>query len=173
MLADKKGVLLKEFFNTHACLQQSGSIAERYNHRAGMMQQARSRILDSFYLVGAALLVCLLGCGAFLLADIYHVNPFWVLFGLASVGLLVGAREDYREQFRSPRFVAFVCAWAVINIGVIILCVSLFGWLWLIPALLLEQFLFYMSVYWFFGVNPPSTRRWPFQRNKSSHSDEV
>jgi hypothetical protein len=137
------------------------------------MQRDRSRILDVFYLVGAALLVCVFAGGAFLLADIYHVNPLWVIFGLISVGFVAGAREDYRKQFRSARFVAFVCGWGVINIGVVIVFLSLFGWLWLIPALLLEQVLFYMSAYWFFGVDPPSRRRWPFQRDKSSDRDEA
>jgi hypothetical protein len=128
------------------------------------MQRQRSRIVDMFYLMGAALLVCVLGLGAFLLADIYHINPLWALFGLISVGVLAGAREDYRKEFRSPRFVAFVIGWLVINVLVIIVVISSFGWLWLIPALLLEQFLFYMTAYWFFDV-PPS-KRWPFQRTE-------
>jgi hypothetical protein len=118
-----------------------------------------------FYLVGAALLVCVVGLGAFLLADIYHINPLWAFFGLISVGVLAGAREDYRKEFRSPGFVAFVIGWLVINVLVIIGVVSSFGWFWLIPALLLEQFLFYMTAYWFFDVPPPS-KRWPFQRTE-------
>jgi uncharacterized membrane protein len=135
------------------------------------MQRERSRLYDAFYLVGASLLVCVIGVGAFALADIYHVNSLWIFFGLVSVGFFVGAREDYRQQFRSPRFVSFVGGWAAVNIGVILVCVSLLGWLWLIPALLLEQFLFYMSAHWLFGVDLPS-KRWPFQRNRSSGSDE-
>jgi fatty acid desaturase len=87
-----------------------------------------------------------------------------------SIGFFAGAREDYRKEFRSPRFVAFVCGWAVINVMVFIALLSLFGWLWLIPALLLEQFLFYMTAYWFFDVPPPS-KRWPFQRPESSDRD--
>src|SRR4029077_11331181 len=107
------------------------------------MQRQGSRVVELLYLIGAALLVCVLGLGAFLLANIYHINALWVLFGLISVGVLAGAREDYRKEFRSPRFVAFVISWLVINVLVIIVVVSSFGWLWLIPALLLEQFLFY------------------------------
>ena len=135
------------------------------------MQRQRSRIVDMFYLMGAAVLVCVLGLGAFLLADIYHVKPLWALFGLISVGVVAGAREDYRKEFRSPRFVAFVIGWLVINVLVIIVVVSSFGWLWLIPALLLEQFLFYMNAYWFFDVPAPS-KRWPFQRIESPDRGE-
>jgi hypothetical protein len=97
------------------------------------------------YLIGAALLVCVLGVGAFLLADIYHISPLWVFFGLISVGFFAGAREDYRKEFRSPRFVAFVLGWLVVNVTVVIFVAGAFGWLWLIPALLLEQSLFYLN----------------------------
>ena len=136
------------------------------------MQRDRNRILDMLYLMAAALLVCIIGGAAFLVADICHVNLLWVIVSLISVGFLAGAREDYRKEFRSPRFVAFVCGWVVINVGVFIVFLSLLGWLWLIPALLLEQFLFYMTAYWFFGVPPPS-KRWPFQRAESLHSDDI
>ena len=134
------------------------------------MQRQRSRTLDIFYLVGAAVFLCVLGGGAFIVADIYHVNPLWVMVSFISVGFFAGAREDYRKEFRSPRFVAFVCGWVVINVIVFIALLGLVGWLWLIPVLLLEQFLFYMTAHWFFNVPPPS-KGWPFQRAESSDSD--
>jgi hypothetical protein len=130
------------------------------------MQRQRSRIVDVFYVIGAALLLCVFGVGTFVLADIYHVSPLWIFFGLLSVGFVAFAREEYRTEFRSPRFVAFVIGWLVVNVIVVLFVVGAFGWLWLIPALLLEQFLFYMTVYWLFDVPPPSTRRWPFQRTE-------
>ena len=130
------------------------------------MQRQRSRIFDMFYPIGAALLVCVFGVGAFVVANIYHISPLWVFFGLISVAFFAGAREDYRKEFRSPRFVAFVIGWLVINVIVVMFVVGAFGWLWLIPALLLEQFLFYMTAYWLFDVPPPSKRGWPFQRTE-------
>jgi hypothetical protein len=135
------------------------------------MHHERSRILDTFYLVGAAILLCVLGAGAFIVADVYHVSPLWVIVSLISVGFFAGAREDYRREFRSPRFVAFVCGWVVINVVVFITFLVLFGWVWLIPALVLEQILFYMSAFWFFDVPPPS-KRWPFQRASSDKNEE-
>jgi hypothetical protein len=115
----------------------------------------RNRTLDLCLLVGSALLVCILGGGAFLLAEIYHVNPLWIVVSLISVVFFAGAREEYRKEFRSVRFVAFVCAWVVINATVFILILGLLGWPWLIPVLLFEQFLFYMTAHWLFGLRPP------------------
>jgi hypothetical protein len=116
------------------------------------------RIKDLSLLLGTALLVCLLAGAAFLVADIYHVNPLWVIVSLISVGFFAGAREDYRKEFRSVRFVAFVCGWIVVNVAVFILILGFLGWLWLVPVLLFEQFLFYMSAYWLFGLRPPLGR---------------
>lgn len=141
---------------------------ERYNERH--MQRQRSRMLDSFYMICAAILVCVVGVGAFVLADIYHISPLWLFFGLISVGFVAGAREDYRKEFRSPRFVAFVAGWLVINVAVVILVVGRFGWLWLIPTLFFEQVLFYMTASWLFDV-PPPLKRWPFQGAKASDRD--
>jgi len=73
-----------------------------YNRRlkGHPVQRQRSRILDMFYLVGAAVLLCVLGVGASIAADIYHVNPLWVMVSFISVGFFAGAREDYRTEFR-------------------------------------------------------------------------
>ena len=71
------------------------------------MQRQRNRIVDTFYLIGAAVLVCILGLGAFLLADIYHVNPLWAFFGLISIGILLGPERiteknfDHRDSWHS------------------------------------------------------------------------
>lgn len=129
------------------------------------MQHGKSRMLDLLYLVASALLVCVVGVGAFIFAEIHHFNPLWVFLALLSIGFLAFAAEEYRNKLRSAPFIAFVCGWLFINLIVVVAILSSFGWLYLIPALLLEQFLFYMSAYWFFDVLPPS-KRWPFRRTK-------
>jgi len=80
-----------------------------------------------FFLVGEAVLVCVLFVGAFIVAEIYHVDPLWIILSGISVGFFAGAREDYRKEFRSPRFVAFVCGWVVINAIVFIVFLGFFG----------------------------------------------
>jgi len=118
-----------------------------------------SRILDLCFLIGSALMVCVLGVGTFVIAEIRHINPIWVFLSLISIGFFAFAKEEYRREFRSVRFILFVCVWIVVNMAVVVSILASFGWLWLIPALLLEQFLFYMSAFWLFGLQPPSHRR--------------
>ena len=110
-------------------------------------------------MLGSALIVCVLGIGAFVFAELHHLNPIWVFLSLISIGFFAFAWEEYRREFRSLRFVLFVCGWIVINITVVVTILTSFGWLYLVPALLLEQFLFYMSAYWLFGLEPPLRRR--------------
>jgi hypothetical protein len=116
------------------------------------------RILDLCLLLGSALVVCVVGAGAFAIAITHHVNPVWVFFGLLSTGFFAGVREEYRREFRSARFVLFVLGWLVINIAVVVVVVAFSGWVWLCPALFLEQVFFYMSAYWFFALEPPLYR---------------
>jgi hypothetical protein len=119
------------------------------------------RLLDLCRLIGAALIVCVLGVGAFAITDAYNINPMWVLLSFISVGFFAMAREDYRKEFRSVRFLLFVCGWAVINMAVIVIVLGFLGWLYLIPILFLEQVLFYMTAYWLFGLEPPLRRGRP------------
>jgi hypothetical protein len=117
------------------------------------------RILDLCLLIGSALIVCALAVGAFMVTEIRHISPVWVFLSLISIVFFVGVREEYRKEFRSARFILFVCGWLVINMAVIVVVLSSLGWPYLIPALFLEQAVFYMTAYWLFGLQPPFRRR--------------
>jgi len=117
------------------------------------------RILNLCLLIGSALVVCVMGLGAFIFAELHHINPLWVFLSLISIGFFAFAKEEYRKEFRSVRFILFVCGWVVINIAVVVMVLASYGWLYLVPVLLLEQFLFYMSAYWLFGLQPPGRGR--------------
>jgi hypothetical protein len=117
------------------------------------------RILDLCFLIGSALILCALGVGAFVIAEVRHTNPIWVLLSLISIGFFAFAKEEYRSEFRSVRFILFVCGWIVINIALVVSVLASFGWLWLFPVLFFEQVLFYMSAYWIFGLQPPGRGR--------------
>jgi len=117
------------------------------------------RLLNGCLLFGAALFVCVVGVGAFVFADLHHHSPTGVFLSFTSVGFFAFAWEEYRKEFRSMRFCLFVCAWVGINAAVVVTVLGAFGWPLLIAALLIEQFLFYMSAYWIFGLEPPFRRR--------------
>lgn len=116
------------------------------------MQRGRSRLLDSFYLVGSALLVCIMGLGAFAFAEVHHFSPLWVFSSLISIGFLAGVSEEYRKELRSAPFFAFTCGWILVNCLLVVTILGSLGWLYLVPALLLEQALFYLTAYWAFGL---------------------
>lgn len=109
-------------------------------------------------LVASALGVCVVGVGAFAFAKIHHYSPLWVFFSGVSIGIVAMAREQYPREFRSPRFLLLVFAWVLINIALIVVVVSFLRWVYLIPALIIEQGLFYKSAYSLFGVRPERSR---------------
>lgn len=69
-------------------------------------------------------MVCVIMLGTFLIVKIHHYNPVWSFFIMISIIFLAGIREEYRKEFRSPKFVFFVLGWVVINVIVIILVLS-------------------------------------------------
>src|SRR6266481_9867818 len=91
-----------------------------------------SRCLDRLLLVGAALLVCVMGGAAFWFAEDYRVNPAWIFVAWNSIWLVPLFIRDFRNHLRRPSFVAFLGAWAVIH-GLLV--VTLMRWL-SIPAML-------------------------------------
>jgi hypothetical protein len=103
------------------------------------------RLVDFALLIGSALLVCVVLLGAFLFTETRGFSPLWVFLGSSSVGFFAFAREEYRGQFRSFRFVFFVLCWLIINLIVIVIVLGSFGWLCLFVALFIEQVLFYMG----------------------------
>jgi hypothetical protein len=119
------------------------------------------RVLNLCLLVGSALIVCLLLLGSFLAAQICHISPVWIFLSWGSIVFFAWVREEYRKEFRSVRFILFVCGWIIINMVVFVVVLASFGWFWLFPALFLEQVLFYMSAYWLFGLQPPGRGRRP------------
>jgi hypothetical protein len=117
------------------------------------------KLLDRLLLVGAALLVIVIGGSGFLLADKYHIDSVWVLLAWVSVGFFAGVGWDYRAQFRSMPFSSFFVAWLLLHLVIFVLVVSRFGWLYWLAALFLELFFFYATAELLFGLKPPLRRR--------------
>jgi len=75
--------------------------------------------LDKVLLVGAALLVCIVGGAAFWIADVYHINPMWVFFLWNSLFIVHLSFKDFRTHLRKPAFVAFLIVWGIVH-GVVV-----------------------------------------------------
>ncbi len=121
------------------------------------MNTVRKRIIDLCLLAGSALIICIVGVGAFVISEARHISPMWGFFGLLSIGFFAGVGWDYRSEFRSFRFVLFFSTWLLLNF-VIFCATRVLGWLYLV-AVFIELVLFYASAYWLFGLQPPVPRQ--------------
>jgi hypothetical protein len=109
---------------------------------------------DKALLAGTALSLCVIVGGAFLLGEIYHINPGWIFLAWNSIFLLAVVGGDFRGQFRRPRFVAFFALWMVVH-GIVM--VILTGWvpiLYWAPAIFVDLMAGYFAANILFGVMP-------------------
>ena len=114
---------------------------------------------DLLALLGVAILVTLVGGGAYLLSEKLEINPVWVYLAGVSIAFYATLGWDYRKEFRSVRFGAFFCSWLAIHLTVFIFVVTQLGWLYWVVALFVEIFFFYATANWFFGLKPPLSGR--------------
>jgi hypothetical protein len=117
------------------------------------------RIRDFLFLVATALITCAIMVGTFIFTEIHHHNPLWTFVTMVSIVLLVLIRQKYRQEFQLPRFVFFVLVCLAINIVVIVVVLTSFGWLYLFPVFFLEQVLFYMLIDRLFGISRSKSPR--------------
>jgi len=124
-----------------------------------LLKKTRSRLLDVFALLGASLLVVMLGIGSYFFADQYHLNGIWVMLAWISLGFFAGIGWDYRSEFRSVSFCAFFLAWIVLHALIFVLVLGFLSWIYYVFAVPLELFVFYASASMLFGLKPPLRRR--------------
>jgi hypothetical protein len=111
-----------------------------------------SRWRDRMLLFGAALLVCVVEGAAFWYADVYHVNPAWVFFGLNSLAMIPLFIRNFRGQLKRASFLAFLAGWAIAH-GLLVLALMLWvPLLYWIPILGVEMFAGYIAARLLFGV---------------------
>jgi hypothetical protein len=114
------------------------------------------KLLDRFALVGLSLLSIAAGTGVFLWADEHHISDASVYGAWASVIFLGIVGWPFRSKLKSPRFLAFLLVWLLIHVFIFLLVVSYLGFLYYIPAVLLELWVGYTLAILQFG--PPQGR---------------
>lgn len=110
---------------------------------------------DRLLLLITSLAACAVVGGAFLFTESHHMNPMWVFLPLISFGFFAQVGWDYRREFRSVSFCLFFSSWLLIHMLSFLFVVGTVGWLFLIPTVLIEIFLFCLTAYWLFGLSPP------------------
>lgn len=116
-------------------------------------KRSRSMLRDKALLLGAALLVCLIGGAAFLLGEIYHVNPAWIFFAWNSIFMIPMLAREFRGYWKKPAFIIFFLVWMAVH-GFVV--VSLMRWVSLVywPIfILLELSAGFVTAHWLFGVS--------------------
>ena len=116
-----------------------------------MQMATQSKRRDRIVLIGAALSVCVLGGGAVLAAEIYHVNMAWFFFAWSAIFLIPMLGKEFRGYFKRPAFVLFFVAWMCIHGAVV---VGMIAWaqaaLW--PLILLLEFAAgFLAAHYLFG----------------------
>jgi hypothetical protein len=107
---------------------------------------------DRILLVGAALLVCLIGGEAFTLADDYHINPAWVFFAWNSIFLIpIVGRRFKKTQWDNPRFIAFFGVWMVLHGVVMVFLTGRVPIIYWAPFIVLELFVGFFLARLLFG----------------------
>jgi hypothetical protein len=89
-------------------------------------------------LVGAALLVCVIGVGAFMLADEYHVNPAWVFLAINSIFMAFLLVKDFRKNARKRPFILYLLAWAAAH-GIVMICLMRYAPLGVWPLVIVAE----------------------------------
>ena len=112
------------------------------------------RRIDRLALLGAALLLIVVGSGAFLLAQKYNVGEAWVFGAWAALFFFLIAGWGYRSKFRNPAFVSFFLAWTLVHVLVYLLVLAYLGFLWYLPIVVLELWIGYAIAIWQFGPPP-------------------
>jgi hypothetical protein len=111
-------------------------------------------VSDKLLLVGAAVLICVIGVAAFVLGDIYHLNPYWLFLAFGSVGMVPVIARNYPTQFKRPAFVLVFAGWVMVHgliVAGLIRWVSITFW---VPVFGLELLAGYFVIFRLFGTLP-------------------
>jgi len=104
--------------------------------------------------VGAAILVCAIGCGSFLLGELYHISPVRLFLSWNSIGLLMILGKGFRGHFKNARFTAFFLLWMAVHGTVVVMLMRWVRMLYWVPLMGLELFVGFLSADLLFGIRP-------------------
>ena len=123
-------------------------------HRCHGNESPTTKFWDRVRLVGAAILVCVIGGASFLAGEIYHINAAWLFLFWNSIGLFMILGKSFRGQFKNVQFTAFFLLWMAAHGTAVVLlmrCVRMTYW---VPLMGLELFIGFLAANLLFGIVP-------------------
>ncbi len=121
-----------------------------------MRDKKCSKVADFLLLVVTAILVAVVGTGAFWAADTYHLNAAWIFAVGSAVGFFVVVGWGYRSRLRSPAFAVFFGTWTLVHVIVFLAVLAYLGIGYYLPVVTVELFVGYTFAIWQFG--PPTDK---------------
>ena len=116
------------------------------------LNTSKSAFRDRFVLIASALLVCVVGVGAFWIADDYQADTRWVFFGLNAIGFIVVVGRKFPNQWKTPSFILFFIVWLVGHGIVATQVAASLPILYWLPVFGVELFIGFVAAYLLFGV---------------------
>ena len=119
------------------------------------MRVAITGVRDGLIAISLALLLCLFLVGAFIVADMYHINVLWVCFAWSSVLAIPAFLRAFRGHLKRPFMIPFLAGLTIIHS---IVFVSLIKWqvpvVYWLPIFMAELSLGAWASYRFFQIIP-------------------
>jgi hypothetical protein len=122
--------------------------------QAFLGKKRESGFRDSLLLVASALIVCILGVGAFWIAGDSHTGPIWVFFGLNAIGFTVVVGRKFPNRWTTPSFVVFFLVWLLLHGIVATMLAASVPIIYWLPIFGVELFVGFLAAYLLFGVLP-------------------
>ena len=117
--------------------------------------KARSlKLLDGFFLLAASLFLVAAIPAAFGVGDKFYLSPAWVFGTGAAVLFFVVVGWPYRSKLQSAAFASFFLTWMALHVVVYLFILGYLGFLYYIPAVLVELWIGYTIAIQRFG--PPT-----------------
>jgi hypothetical protein len=119
------------------------------------MRIAITGVRDGLVVVGLGLLLCLFLLGAFIVADVFHINVLWVCFAWSSVLAIPAFLRAFRGHLRRPFMIPFLAGLTIVH-GMVF--ISLIKWrvplVYWFPIFIVELSIGAWAAYRFFGIIP-------------------
>jgi hypothetical protein len=114
--------------------------------------KGESGFRDRLLLVASAIIVCIIGVGAFWIAGDSHKGLLWVFFGLNTIGFAFVVGRKFPKHWKSPSFVFFFLAWLLLHGIVATTLAASVPFLYWLPIFGVELFVGFLAAYLLFGV---------------------